>query len=192
MTGARFYKAAANTGTHTATLWTSTGTQLATATFSGETGGGWQQVVFPTAVPIAANTTYVISYHAPNGHYSAPDSYFATSGVDNPPLHALKNGVDGANGVYIYSSARTFPTQTYQSEGYFVDVVFTTNGPDTTAPVITSVSPASGASGARINASITATFSEAMNATTISSATSSCSIQRTPSCPRRSATRSAR
>ena len=171
ISGARFYKSAANTGTHTATLWTSTGTQLATATFSGETASGWQQVLFATPVPIAANTTYVISYHAPNGHYAAPDNYFAASGVDNPPLHALKNGVDGANGVYAYGTARAFPTQTYLSEGYFVDVVFTTNGPDTTAPVVTSVSPANGGSGVRLNASVTATFSESMNPATISTAT---------------------
>ena len=72
ITGARFYKGSLNTGTHVATLWTNTGSQLATATFSGETASGWQQVSFATPVPIAANTTYVISYLAPKGHYPAP------------------------------------------------------------------------------------------------------------------------
>src|SRR5207253_257977 len=33
ITGARFYKGSLNTGTHTASLWTSTGTKLGTATF---------------------------------------------------------------------------------------------------------------------------------------------------------------
>ena len=46
ITGIRFYKAMANTGTHVANLWSSTGTLLATATFSGETASGWQQVNF--------------------------------------------------------------------------------------------------------------------------------------------------
>ena len=50
ITGARFYKAPLNTGTHVATLWTSTGTALATATFAGESASGWQQVLFPTPV----------------------------------------------------------------------------------------------------------------------------------------------
>ena len=105
-------------------------------------------MVFPTPVAIAANTTYVISYLAPNGHYSGPDDYFATAGVDNPPLHALRNGVDGPNGVYMYSAASVFPTDTFQSEGYFVDVVFnTTIGPDMTAPAVKSVNPFAGASG---------------------------------------------
>src|SRR5262249_43150270 len=44
--GVRFYKSVANTGTHTGTLWTSDGTMLATATFTGETSSGWQQVNF--------------------------------------------------------------------------------------------------------------------------------------------------
>lgn len=50
ITGIRFYKASTNTGTHTGTLWSSTGTKLATATFTGETVSGWQQVNFATPV----------------------------------------------------------------------------------------------------------------------------------------------
>ena len=34
VTGVRFYKSAANTGTHIGTLWSATGTQLATVTFA--------------------------------------------------------------------------------------------------------------------------------------------------------------
>src|SRR5437588_7335895 len=63
ITGIRFYKGNLNTGTHTAHLWTSTGTLLATATFSAETASGWQQVNFPTPVQVQANSTYVASYH---------------------------------------------------------------------------------------------------------------------------------
>ncbi|WP_204070280.1 DUF4082 domain-containing protein, partial [Sphaerisporangium krabiense] len=33
-------------------------------------------------------------------------------------------GTDGANGVYGYSSTNAFPTQTYQTTNYWVDVVF--------------------------------------------------------------------
>ena len=36
ITGVRFYKGTGNTGTHVGHLWTSTGTLLATATFTGE------------------------------------------------------------------------------------------------------------------------------------------------------------
>ncbi len=167
ITGARFYKNSANTGTHTANLWTSAGVKLASAQFSGESASGWQQVSFPTPVQIAANTTYVISYGAPNGHYSAPDNYFKTNGVDNPPLHGLKDGVDGPNGIYAYGVG-TFPTNTYLSEGYFVDVVFnTTSGPDVSPPRANSVSPIAGASGVRTTTQVTATFNEPLDASTM-------------------------
>ena len=88
ITGLRFYKASTNTGTHVANLWTSTGTRLATATFTNETASGWQEVTFASPVAIAANTVYVASYHTTIGHYSDDQYYFADKGIDNPPLHA--------------------------------------------------------------------------------------------------------
>ena len=47
-------------------------------------------------------------------------------GVDSPPLHALADGVSGGDGVYKYGTSSVFPTTTFQSEGYYVDVVFST------------------------------------------------------------------
>jgi hypothetical protein len=126
--GLRFYKGSGNTGTHVGSLWSSTGTKLASATFTGETASGWQQVTFPTAVPIAANTTYVASYFSPNGGYAATGGMLATRGVDNAPLHALASGVDGPNGVFRYDSTG-FPTSTYNGGNYWVDVVFSTTAP---------------------------------------------------------------
>ena len=81
-------------------------------------------MLFSSSVPITANTVYVVSYHANNGHYSADLNYFATTGVDSPPLHALANGVSGGNGVYGYGATSLFPTGTYSSANYWVDVVF--------------------------------------------------------------------
>ena len=86
ITGIRFYKASTNTGTHVGNLWSSTGTLLATATFANETASGWQQVNFSTPVAITANTVYVASYHTNVGHYSDNLNYFASQGVDSPPL----------------------------------------------------------------------------------------------------------
>jgi hypothetical protein len=127
VTGVRFYKAAANTGTHVGNLWSSTGTRLATATFTGESASGWQQVSFSPPVAIAANTVYVASYHCPNGHFSVDLNYFAAQGVDTPPLHAPATGaVVGGNGVFVYAPTSTFPTGTYLGANYWVDVVFST------------------------------------------------------------------
>jgi uncharacterized protein (TIGR03437 family) len=123
ITGVRFYKGPQNTGTHVGHLWSKTGTLLATVTFTGETASGWQQATFATPVAITSNTTYVVSYLAPAGHYSANVNYFSNSAV-NGPLTALRNGQDGSNGVYAYGTSSTFPTSTWSSANYWVDVVF--------------------------------------------------------------------
>ena len=123
ITGVRFYKGSQNTGTHTGHLWTRTGTLLATVKFTGETASGWQQANFATPVSIKANTTYIVSYYAPKGHYSGDNGYFSANGVDNGPLHALANSIS-ANGVYKYGPVGSFPNQTYQASNYWVDVVF--------------------------------------------------------------------
>ena len=122
VTGIRFYKAATNTGTHVGSLWTSTGTLLATGTFTNESASGWQTLTFSSPVTITAGTDYVAGYLAPNGHYSATSSGFA-SGIDNGPLQANANSVT-ANGVYSYSSTSTFPTSTFNATNYWVDVLF--------------------------------------------------------------------
>ena len=136
VTGIRFYKTAGNTGTHTGTLWSNAGASLATVTFTGESATGWQEATFDTPVAIEADTTYVASYHTTVGHYAIGTS-FATAGVDSPPLHALQDGVDGPNGVYRYGGGGVFPTSTFGSSNYLVDVVFVDEvGPDETAPTI--------------------------------------------------------
>ncbi|GAA2895252.1 hypothetical protein GCM10010517_59970 [Streptosporangium fragile] len=126
VTGIRFYKAPENTGTHVGSLWTAGGQLLRSATFTGETASGWQQVNFATPVPVTANTTYVASYLAPAGNYSTTRPYFTTRYVRGPLL-ALADGEQGGNGVYRYSTANAFPTNTYQSTNYWVDVLFNPN-----------------------------------------------------------------
>jgi hypothetical protein len=122
ITGVRFYKGASNTGTHVANLWTAAGTLLASATFTGETASGWQQVNFATPVSVTANTTYVVSYHTNTGYYSADGGYFASSGAGGAVM-ALAAGVAGPNGMYGYG-ASAFPTSSWNSTNYWVDVVF--------------------------------------------------------------------
>ena len=171
ITGLRFYKGPTNLGTHTGSLWTVSGNRIATVTFTNETASGWQKVDLATPVAITANTTYVASYHAPQGNYSASSRYFSGSTFENYPLRALADGLDGGNGLYRYGPS-AFPNLTWNSENYWVDVVFQQSlGPDTTPPTITSVLPALGAANAPTGTNVTATFSEAMDSTTIDPST---------------------
>jgi hypothetical protein len=122
VTGIRFYKASTNTGTHIGSLWSSTGTLLSSATFTNESASGWQFVTFSSPVAISAGTTYVAGYFDPSGHYSETEDGLVV-GIENPPLTALANGTS-ANGVYAYSSTSTFPSSTWESTNYSVDVLF--------------------------------------------------------------------
>src|SRR3954471_22217782 len=63
ITGLRFYKYSQNTGQHTGSLWSSSGTLLGTVTFGTESASGWQEATFPAPIAISAATTYVASYH---------------------------------------------------------------------------------------------------------------------------------
>ena len=108
ITGVRFYKEADNTGTHTGSLWSSTGTLLASGTFTGETASGWQELDFSSPVAVTAGTTYVASYFTSAGHYAATQNGLA-SAVTNGPLTALAGG-----GVYAYGVGEHLPHQHLQ------------------------------------------------------------------------------
>ena len=167
----RFYRGASNPGTtFTGHLWTAGGVLLAEAVFPAGTPAGWQQVSLSTPVPITADTTYIVSYHTTTG-YAADRPYFIEANralFEWPPLRALVDGEQGGNGIYKYGPSGTFPTDTYQSSNYWVDVVFETAAPaDTTPPTVTATSPASSATGVDINTNVTITFSEPMDDTSI-------------------------
>ncbi|MCX5329672.1 MULTISPECIES: DUF4082 domain-containing protein [unclassified Streptomyces] len=167
ITGVRFYKSPANTGTHTGSLWSASGTRLATGTFTNETASGWQQLNFSTPVTVKANTTYVASYFAPNGGYSYDGGYFSNNSAGLAPLTALKSGTDGGNGVYRYSSTSAFPSSASSGSNYWVDVVLDTATASTTPPVVTSTSPTSGATGAAITTPVSAVFDHAIDGDTL-------------------------
>ncbi|WP_184695814.1 DUF4082 domain-containing protein [Rhizobium leguminosarum] len=118
ITGIRFYKGADNTGSHNGYLWTASGTLLGSVTFNNETASGWQTAQLTQQIAIQADTTYVVSYST-NGNYSATGNYFA-SDVTNGDLKAL----GGSNGVYAYGAGGLFPTASYNSTNYYVDVAF--------------------------------------------------------------------
>jgi hypothetical protein len=118
VTGVRFHKwSTANGGTHVGNLWDASGRKLATVQFAQETSSGWQTANFSAPVAIAANTTYVISYYAPKGHYSATEKGLS-SAVHAGPLHVPASG-----GVYVYGTGG-FPNQTYNGSNYWVDLLF--------------------------------------------------------------------
>jgi hypothetical protein len=160
----RFYKSPGETGTHVGRVWTSGGVQLGQVTFTGETASGWQVQQLATPVSLQVGSVYVISVNA-NSFFVVTGAGLATQVVSGP----LRSVADGANGVFG-SSAGTFPTQSYNSSNYFVDLQATlaaTPAP----PTVTATTPANGANGVATSTQVTATFSRAMDASTITGST---------------------
>ena len=119
VTGVSFYKGDGNMGTHTGSIWSSDGTRLATVTFTNETASGWQTAKLATPLAVSAGTTYVVSYYAPNGHYSTTPGFFSNPWISGPLTAPSVN-----NGRYLYASGGGFPSNSYNATNYFVDVVF--------------------------------------------------------------------
>ena len=166
VTGVRFYKSSANTGTHTGSLWTSSGQILVTGTFTGETSSGWQTLVFSSPVAVTANTTYVVGYWAPTGHYSADLDFFYYKTLDASPLHAPTTTPDGSSVNGVFSTQQSFPSSTFHATNYYVDALFSPSA--TVAPSVVSQTPSPGASSIPTSVAPTATFSKPMNPSSIS------------------------
>jgi hypothetical protein len=116
LTAIRFYKDAQETGSHTGTLWTADGTKVASVTFTSESPSGWQQQALAAPVQLQPGVTYVVSVNANAFFDITPGGLTTSQGVGQ--LHS----VVGSNGVFG-SSAGAFPTGTFNSSNYFVDVV---------------------------------------------------------------------
>jgi hypothetical protein len=125
ITALKFYRSPSDTGSDLLDLWTSTGTKLASATFTNTTASGWQTVTLPTPISISANTTYIASYHT-DGAYVATSNFFANA-FSGGSLTAPSSDSSGGNGVFSYGGTGTdgiFPTNTFGAANYYADVVF--------------------------------------------------------------------
>jgi Domain of unknown function (DUF4082) len=171
-TAVRFYKTPENRGTHTGSLWTSTGTLLGRIAFTGETASGWQTATLSAPVTLTAGGSYVVSYHTSVGRYTATERFTGTSA--SPNLRIPTPNV----GVYAYGANSAFPTDTWHASQYWVDLAFTTNGstPTTTAtPQATPTdtpTPAQGTTSSSPSHTITPPASTTPSGTTATSAPS--------------------
>lgn len=127
ITALKFYRSPRDTGPNLLHLWTSTGTKLASASFTDTKATGWQTVNLPIPVTISADKTYIASYHT-TGIYAATSDFF-TEAVSSGALTAPSSDA-GGNGVYSYGGTSTggiFPTRTFKASNYFADVAFSSS-----------------------------------------------------------------
>ena len=97
-------------------MWNNAGTALATVTFTGESGSGWQQATFSSPVALTAGAIYTVSVGF--------NTKFVMSGGGLASQLSMgpSSSVAGGNGVFA-NAAGLFPTNSWNSSNYFVDAV---------------------------------------------------------------------
>ena len=115
VTGIRYYRGPTDTGAHPGSLWSATGSLLATGTFAASTTSGWQDLTFATPVAVQAGVEYRASYYTNARAYAVNLNSLATP-VTNGSLVTVANG-----GAYSYSTG--FPNKV-AGHNYWADVRF--------------------------------------------------------------------
>ena len=133
ITGLRYYGAARRRRA-SATCGREGGTQLASATFVGDSPPAGTRVSLSPAVRVTKDTNYVASFLVERRDLLRRPRLLQRARSTRPPLHAPA----GTNGVYKYGGG--FPTDSFDATSYGADVLFTPT--DQTAPQVTSVAPA--------------------------------------------------
>ncbi|MGI8693474.1 MAG: DUF4082 domain-containing protein [Geodermatophilaceae bacterium] len=148
ITRLRVYRPSGSSAAQTATLWTGSGTRLAGLTVPASSTAGWKSVALSSPVAVTKATKYVASYHTADG-YVFDKNYFSTGAVPEGLVRPAMAGgaLDPHNGVYRYGSSTAFPSQSFESTNYWVDVKFvagtapTTTSPSTTTPTSSTTPP---------------------------------------------------
>jgi hypothetical protein len=125
-----FYKYKNDTGGHSAHIWSSFGTLLASQDFVKETASGWQNVALDKPVRIAANQSFTVSVSGATFYYAGSTFPNSSSG----PLTVI----DGYYRYYSFIDKPEYPRIAGQAN-YSIDFNFSTDsipeGPDPPPPV---------------------------------------------------------
>ncbi|KEO57099.1 DUF4082 domain-containing protein [Thioclava indica] len=130
VTDLRYYRGAADSGDtdiRTLNIWDDSGVNLGSVTVQSDPGeSGWQVGALTTPVELTPGATYVASYGTTQ-NYVATNGYFNAShdGTDG-----LLSAPAGDNGVFAANTTGIFPTQSWASSNYWVDVGFTPDLPE--------------------------------------------------------------
>lgn len=128
-------------------LWDASGNLLATAQFSSAAGeSGWQTAALDAPVRLAAGQQYVVSYQTQDNYVADPG--FFSEAFAEP--YGILTAPEGGNGVFATGADPSFPTQSFSSSNYWVDVAFEPIFLTNDAPVVTSAAAVSVVEGSEV------------------------------------------
>lgn len=179
ITALRFYKPIISTETtHTGKIWSSTGSQLASVSFTNETDYGWQEAKLSTPLQVTENTQYIISYGTTTAVYQATvgglnsniSGGYLTAYADNSSENANTDS-GNRNGVFALTAGNYPATGSTNGSYYWVDAVFATEPTPTYPLQIIDTQPVDDSYGQPRNQVVTATFNRTLNSATVTNST---------------------
>lgn len=128
--GFRMYKpATTGAGTFAGVLWdvANPGAPLGAATF-GALSVGWNEVLLPVAIDVDNVHVYKVGLRTSEGRYAATAAFWSLADLVSGNITGLKDGTGGvANGSFT-SGLVNYPSSTFNSNGYFIDVIYEAGG----------------------------------------------------------------
>lgn len=128
--GIRWYCTQNTGGTWTVALYEVTddvtGTLLASRVVSPTpTGQAWNTMLFTTPVAVSSSKVYRVAVHNDQGRYVSTAHFFDGGDVINGNVRGLGSPSGGLNnGSFTINAALSYPSTSFNSASYFVDVVY--------------------------------------------------------------------
>lgn len=180
ITALRFYKPIISTETtHTGNIWSSTGTKLATVTFSDESDYGWQEARLSSPLRVSEDQLYIISYGTTTSVYVASQGALTgtTFGSGYLKAYADQSSENTATGSTTRNGVFTATAGNYPNNGstngsyYWIDAVFSVASSSSSPLEVGVTQPKTDAIGIARNQVITAKFTRPVNAATVTNST---------------------
>ena len=179
ITAVRFYKPIISTeSTHTARIWSSSGSELASVSFTNESDYGWQEAKLGTPLQVTKDQLYVISYSTSTAVYQATagglnsnvGGGYLVAHADNSAQNAA-TGSGNRNGVFS-ATAGNYPNQGSTTGTYYwIDAVFATQSAPQYPLTVGVTQPSADALGIAREQVVTATFNRQLDAATVTNST---------------------
>lgn len=180
ITSLRFYKPVISTeSSHTGNIWSSTGTNLATVSFSNESEYGWQEAKLSAPLRVNENQVYVLSYGTTTSTYVASQGALTGINLGGSYLKAYadqssENTATGSgtrNGVFTTTAGNYPGSGSTNGSYYWIDAVFSTTSAPSQPLEIGVTQPKANAVGVARDQVVTAKFNRAINGATVTNST---------------------